>query len=71
MDFNEWMSIGVKNNWAGVPVCYTHDGVPLSEEELNSFEQDDDVCIHIIRLYEDDKTKELVENDHPPSAWRQ
>lgn len=68
-DFDSWMSYGIKQGWCGPAVCYTHDGLPLSlfeEEEM----YEGDPCVHIVRLYEDKIVKELIEDNHSPSKWR-
>lgn len=69
LDFEEWLRIGLYNAWAGPPVCYTHDGLPTSEEEDGEFEEGDP-CIHIIRLYDSGQHKKAVEANHSPSTWR-
>ena len=68
-NFDDWMAHGIKMGWAGPPVCYTHDGLPMSEQEDDEF-QEGDPCIHIVRLYEDSEHKSAVEKDHSPSQWR-
>lgn len=70
MDFEAWLQFGIDNGWAGPPVCETHDGLPMSDGESTAFENGEDPCIHIIRLYEDGETKASVEADHSPSVWR-
>lgn len=69
MDYNEWIQIGIKNNWCGPAVCYTHDGLPTSVQEEEEWEEGDP-CIHIIRLYESIDVKKEVEENHSPSTWR-
>jgi len=69
MDYQEWIQIGIKNNWCGPAVCYTHDGLPTSNEEDEEWEESDP-CIHIIRLYENESVKKSVEENHSPSVWR-
>lgn len=69
MDYNEWIQIGIKNNWCGPAVCYTHDGLPTSVQEEEEWEEGDP-CIHIIRLYESVDVKKEVEENHSPSTWR-
>ena len=69
MDYNEWIQIGIKNNWCGPAVCYTHDGLPTSVQEEEEWEEGDP-CIHIIRLYETADVKKEVEENHSPSTWR-
>jgi hypothetical protein len=69
LDFEEWLRIGLRNAWGGPPVCYTHDGLPLSEAEDEEFSEGDP-CIHIIRLYESGQHKKDVEDNHSASTWR-
>ncbi len=66
MKFDEWLRIGMDSGWCGPAVCHTHDGLPISEEEA----EDEDMCIYVIRLYEDESTKQRVEQFHSPSQWR-
>ncbi len=71
MEASEWIQIGIDNGWCGPPVCYPHDGLPMSEgEEEESFFGGEDPCIHIIRMYETKDRKEAVEDYHAPSNWR-
>lgn len=68
--FDEWLEIGMAENWCGPAVCYTHDSFPMSEEEDNEFADGSDPCMHMIRLYEDSENKQLIEEAHSPSQWR-
>lgn len=70
LSFDDWMAIGISRNWAGPPVCYTHDGLPTAFAEDEEFEEGSDPCLHIIRLYEDEEHKSAVEEAHSPSQWR-
>jgi len=67
--FEEWLQEGLANKFCGPAVCYTHDGLPLTDQEYAEFEEADP-CVHIIRLYEDEQTKAAVEENHSPSIWR-
>ncbi|MBF4194614.1 hypothetical protein MHAEM_21351 [Mycolicibacterium phlei] len=58
--------MGYEAGFIGPPVCATHDGLPMSEDEY----EDDESCVHILRLYDDADVKAAVEADHPPSVWR-
>lgn len=69
MDFDEWLAMGYKNGWVGVPVCSTHDGVPTTASEDEEFEEGDP-CIHVLRVYESTDVKRMVEENHSPSVWR-
>ena len=33
VDFDLWLKYGIEQGFCGPPVCYTHDGIPTSEEE--------------------------------------
>lgn len=68
--FYDWLQYGMAQGWCGPAVCETHDGMPLSEEEYNEFDEGNDPCINIIRLYEDAGQKAGVEENHSPSQWR-
>lgn len=70
MDFEAWLQFGIDNGWAGPPVCETHDGLPMSQEEETAFESGEDPCIHVLRLYESPEDKAGVEENHSPSIWR-
>jgi len=39
-------------------------------EGEEDFMDNEDACIHIIRLYKDVVEKRLVEQNHSPSIWR-
>jgi len=70
LEFDEWMSYGIKKGWCGPPVCSTHDGLPMSEQEDAEFGEGQDPCIHVVRMYDDIDTKKEIENSHSPSQWR-
>ena len=52
MTFEEWANYGWQQGWCGPPVCYTHDGLPMADNEHDQLDEGDDPCIHVIRLYE-------------------
>lgn len=70
MDFDQWLKLGFDNGWIGPPVCYTHDGVPMTHDEEAEFDEGSDPCLHVLRLYEDNECKCAVEINHSPSQWR-
>ena len=70
LDYDEWMTYGIKKGWCGPPVCYTHDGLPMSEQEYAEFDEGQDPCTHVVRLYEDIDMKKNIEDNHSPSQWR-
>lgn len=71
MDFDEWIKIGVQAGWCTAPVCYTHDGLPMTLKEEDQWVQDgEDICVHIVRLCETLEEQKQVEANHSPSSWR-
>lgn len=71
MSYEEWIALGMEEGWCGPPVCHTHDGLPITgEEEVQLYDDGDDICIHIVRMYESPQTKIDVEENHSPSVWR-
>jgi hypothetical protein len=70
ISFEDWLHLGYSNGWVGPPICDTHDGTPISEQEFAQFEDGGDPCVHILRLYEDAEIKQQVEESHSPSIWR-
>ena len=70
MTYDEWIQYGVSQGWCGVPVCITHDGEPMTAEEEEQFENGEDPCIHMVRMYEAPEQKSGVEENHSPSQWR-
>ena len=65
MKFEDWLAIGREHGLCSPPVCSTHDGIPMSDRELDMWDDGEDPCIHILRLYEDPKTMEEVEKNMP------
>lgn len=70
MEFEEWLKIGIDNDWVGAPVCETHDGLPMTKEEEEEFYDGSDPCVHVLRLYQSSEEKIAVEENHSPSQWR-
>ena len=69
VDFDLWLKYGIEQGFCGPPVCYTHDGIPTSEEEDLEWE-DSDPCIPVIRPYYGFYSKAMIESNHSPSVWR-
>jgi hypothetical protein len=53
LDFWEWVAYGQVRGWCSDVVCDSHDGVPLTDEEAELWEDGLDPCIRVIRLYGD------------------
>ena len=67
LTYEEWAAYGQAKGWSGPSVCYTHDGLPSTPDEEEAIWEGGDPCIHIIRLYPDEETKLLVEENHAAS----
>lgn len=71
LDFDTWLAMGMEQGWVGPPVCETHDGFPMSDEEWAIADVDGEPpCMHMLRLYVDADHKNDVEKAHSPSVWR-
>ena len=70
LSIEQWIKIGISLGFCGPPVCYTHDGLPTSAEEDAAYENGNDDCLHVIRLYADEQHKKSIEDNHSPSQWR-
>tara|TARA_R110002051_G_scaffold60546_9_gene110970 strand:+ start:77500 stop:77952 length:453 start_codon:yes stop_codon:yes gene_type:complete len=46
MGYSQWLAEGVAEGLIGQPVCFAHDTVPMTADEV----VDDDPCIHVLRL---------------------
>lgn len=68
MEYQEWYELGRQQGFISPAVCSTHDGIPMSDEEIALFDDGDDPCIHVLRLYEDKEKAAQVEPNVP--VWR-
>jgi hypothetical protein len=53
MDYFDWRDIGIANNWISKPFCDTHDTGYMTEEEELAWENGEDPCMMVFRIYED------------------
>lgn len=70
LTFDDWTKIGMLAGWVSPPVCFTHDGLPVSITEDAEFTDGSHPCIHILRIYETWDTKEGVEAYSFHTTWR-
>lgn len=70
MTFDEWLRFGYDSGFCSPPCCHSHDGVPMTAAEEETYDYDGEVCVHVVRLFEDLATKKAAEANHPPSIWR-
>ena len=53
-DFWDWHALGVAQGWVSQVVCDTHDGLPMTDGEMEAWEDGDDPCIPALRLWSDE-----------------
>jgi hypothetical protein len=70
MDFDTWAKVGYQNGWCSPPVCYSHDGVPMTATEIEELDTGEEPCLHVIRLYESMDQKKGCEAQNPAAVWR-
>lgn len=46
----EWIDYGIKKGYCRPPVCDTHEGLPLTDEEEKEYLDGGDPCILALRL---------------------
>lgn len=51
MTFEEWLEHGQLEGWISDPHCQTHDGTRMTEEEDEQFNDGDDPCIIVVRIW--------------------
>jgi hypothetical protein len=50
MSYRRWLRRGIKKGWVDAPVCETHEGIRMTDEELKAFDEGFDPCITVVRL---------------------
>lgn len=70
MDEMTWMKYGWERGWVGPPVCYLHDGLPMTADELEDWSNGADPCMTVIRVYNDHEHRLGVEYNDSPTNWR-
>ncbi len=48
----EWIQYGVEQGFCTLPVCDFHDGVPMTDEEMEEYDEHGETCIPVVRLWE-------------------
>ena len=70
IDHESWLQYGWEMGYCGPPVCYVHDGLPMSMDEDEEFCEGSDPCIHIVRMYDDHIHRLAIESNDSPTNWR-
>ena len=53
MDYFDWRDLGIVNGWISEPFCDTHDSGYMTDEEEQAWENGEDPCMMVFRIYED------------------
>jgi len=51
MTFQDWLAIGIEVGWVSEGVCDTHDGLPMTDEEMELWDEGSDPCIPALRVW--------------------
>ena len=63
--FIAWLEVGVECGWITPPVCAQHDGLPMTGEEADSYEEGYDPCVFVVRVWGPDGPPPMPE----PPPW--
>ena len=61
MNLLEWLRYGIEHGFCSDVVCATHDGLPLTQEEEDQWEDGIDACVFGVRVNEGDSHAELLQ----------
>ena len=53
IDFFDWRDLGIANKWISEPFCDTHDSGYMTDEEQIAWENGEDPCMMVFRIWED------------------
>ena len=51
--FHAWLSYGVEKGWVSDVSCSTHDMIPMRNWEALEFEEGNDPCVPVVRVWLD------------------
>ena len=51
MTLREWIEYGQEKGFCSAPTCDTHEGLPLSDPEVEEFDAGNDPCVLGVRIY--------------------
>ena len=63
MNLQDWLAIGREHGLCSPIACETHEGVPQSDKEYQAWDNGEDPCIFVVRIYTEDTTMADVERD--------
>lgn len=50
-DFEQWLVRGYEAGWISDVQCLTHEGIPMSDAEMESWDEGNDDCFPVVRIY--------------------
>jgi hypothetical protein len=64
MDYFDWRDLGISKGWISEPFCDTHDAGYMTEEEEKEWEEGNDPCMFVFRIWEEniEKKEEQLES---------
>jgi hypothetical protein len=62
MNYFDWRDLGISKGWISEPFCDTHNAGPITDEEEQAWEDGQDPCMFVFRIYEEKIGHEIVEN---------
>lgn len=51
--FDQWLDTGTARGWITEPICSTHDRIPYSDAEEAEWDEGDDPCAPVLRIWPD------------------
>jgi hypothetical protein len=52
LDFDQWIKFGFDKGWISDVFCDTHDGPPMSDEEMKEWDEGGDPCSFHVKVIE-------------------
>lgn len=50
-EFFDWLNQGIERGWVSSPVCATHEGLPITEDEGAEWDEGFDPCSPGLRIW--------------------
>jgi hypothetical protein len=52
LDFDSWIKFGYEKGWISDVFCNTHDGPPMTDEEMQEWDEGGDPCSYHVKVNE-------------------
>lgn len=52
LSYEQWVAVGVEAGWVSEPACAMHDLPPMTPAELEAFNDDEDHCLFVLRIWD-------------------